>query len=221
MTLAISLPVVEARCWQKIGVWGDRSCPELERVTHCHNCPVFAAAGRHFLDAPSPAGYLEEWTARLASLPEGDAGAMFGALVFRLADEWLAFPVESLIEVTHVRPVHRVPHRGGVVAGLVNIRGELHLCGRLELLLGTTLPTDAANGRRRMIVVRSEDESWVFAVDEVEQVRRIPSAELKPPAPTLIRAAARLTRGVIAIEGRAIGLLDVPRVFQTLRERLR
>ena len=47
-------------CWNVIGVRGDRSCPELTTVVHCHHCPVFAAAGRTFLDAPSPPGYLEE-----------------------------------------------------------------------------------------------------------------------------------------------------------------
>ena len=29
-------------CWNRIGVRGDRSCPELARVIHCHNCPVFS-----------------------------------------------------------------------------------------------------------------------------------------------------------------------------------
>ena len=53
---------------------GDRSCPELAKVTHCHNCPVFATAGRRFLDAPRPPGYLDEWTARLAAPDNGAAG---------------------------------------------------------------------------------------------------------------------------------------------------
>ncbi len=57
-------------------------------------------------------------------------------LVFRLGDEWLALPVGVLVEVTRPRPPHRVPHRGGLLAGVVNIRGELHLCVRFDLLLG-------------------------------------------------------------------------------------
>ena len=63
---SVVLPLV-AYCWNRIGVRGDRSCPELAKHTHCRNCPVFAAAGRRFLDAPSPAGYLDEWTDRLAA----------------------------------------------------------------------------------------------------------------------------------------------------------
>jgi chemotaxis-related protein WspD len=50
-------------------------------------------------------------------------------LVFRLGREWLALPATSLVEVTALRPLHRVPHRtSGVLEGLVNIRGQLQLC---------------------------------------------------------------------------------------------
>src|SRR3974377_1546753 len=102
-------------CWQEIGVWGDRHCPELLKFTHCHNCPVFATAGRRFLDAPSPDEYLDEWTARLGTAEDDDVGNEISILVFRLTDEWLALPVSVLTEVTPIRPVHRIPHRGGLI----------------------------------------------------------------------------------------------------------
>src|SRR5262245_22690874 len=179
-----------ADCWNRIGVHGDRSCPELERVVHCHNCPVFAAAGRHFLDAPSPAGYLEEWTRRLAEREEALPVDLHGVLVFRLGEEWLAMAVAMLVEVTSPRPIHRVPHRGGALAGLVNIRGELHLCVRLAEVLGVggALPAVAAGeacalggnrGHARFLVARREADTWVFPVDEVDQVHRLPARELQ------------------------------------------
>jgi chemotaxis-related protein WspD len=206
-------------CWNTIGVRGDRSCPELERVVHCQNCPVFAAAGRRFLDAPSPPGYLEEWTERLAAPAEETAADLTSVLVFRLADEWLALAVAVLVEVTTPRPVHRVPHRGGLLAGLVNIRGELGLCVHLGKLLGT----DEAGPSRsaRMLVVRREAERWVFPVDAADQVVRLPRRDLGPPPATVGRSSAHLTRGVFLWEGRTVGLLDDGRVFDTLRARLR
>lgn len=220
-----ALPVVSAdRCWQAVGVWGDRSCPELLKHTHCHNCPVFAAAGRRFLDAPSPAGYLDEWTARLAEPEHPAADGLIGALVFRIGEEWLGLPVGVLVEVTHPRKPHRIPHRGGLLAGLVNVRGELHLCVRLDLLLGADAPrADRAPraARPRMIVVRTETDRWAFAADDVDQVRRVAAADLIPTAPTLARATARMTRGVFHRDGRAIGLIDEVRLFDALRERVR
>ena len=83
-----SLPVVvNDTCWNKIGVWGDRSCPELAKVTHCHNCPVFAAAGRQFLDAPSPPDYLDEWTVRLASADDRTTNDQLRAYLAPKSDE--------------------------------------------------------------------------------------------------------------------------------------
>lgn len=214
-----SLPMSDP-CWHRVGVWGDRSCPELPKVTHCHNCPVFAAAGRRFLDGPPPRGYLDEWTDRLAAPETLARGEELSVLVFRLGEEWLAMPIAALVEVTRPAPSHRVPHRGGLLAGLVNIRGELHLCVRLDLLLGVARADQPAENAR-LVVIRREGEGWVFAADEVDQVHRVPAADLTPPPPTLARAAARVTRGVFLVGSRAIGMLDDGRVFQSLAERIR
>jgi chemotaxis-related protein WspD len=253
------LPTVapQGDCWNRIGVRGDRSCPELAQYVHCQNCPVFAAAGRRFLDAPTPPGYLDEWAERLAAPAEEAAADLEGALVFRLADEWLALSVHALVEVTPPRPVHRVPHRGGLLAGLVNIRGELCLCVHLAKLLGVeprspgpngpaALPpsrngpralglADGAGDRApaaaetarqavtpaRLLVVRRDEERWVFPVDAVEKVVRVPRAEVARPPATVGRAAAHLARGVFSWRGRLVGLLDDARLFEALRGRLR
>lgn len=223
MTALASLKVIppEEQCWNRIGVRGDRTCPELLKVTHCNNCPVFAAAGRRFLDAPSPEGYLAEWTARLAMRDDAREGDETSVLVFRLGDEWLALPVSVLVEVTRPRPLHRIPHRGGLLAGLANIRGELHLCVRLDLILGVTTPPDSDPDQRRLVVIRRDSEGWVFAADEVDQVHRVLLPDLTSAAPTLARSQVKLTRGVFPHANRSVGLLDDARLFHTLRERLR
>jgi chemotaxis-related protein WspD len=221
-------------CWNHIGVWGDRSCPELLKVVHCHNCPVFAAASRRFLDAPSPEGYVEEWTERLIAPTEEAATDLQSVLIFRLGEEWLALPVQVLIEVTNPRSIHRIPHRAGLLAGLVNIRGELNLCIHLAQLLG--IKTDGANGSpssgkngatakssssQSLIVVERDSNRWVFPVDEVDQVYRFSTAELTATPATLARAAGRMTKGVFAWHERSIGYLDDARLFQVLRTQIR
>ena len=217
-----ALPVIATdACWNRIGVRGDRSCPELATVTHCHNCSIFATAGRRFLDAPSPPDYLDEWTARLAVPDEAAIGEQFSVLVFRLGDEWLAIPVGTLVEVTRPRTPHRVPHRTGLIAGIVNIRGELHLCIRLDLLLGVTAGGSSSKDNPRLIVIRREMEGWVFAADEVDQVHRTTRESMSTAAPTLSRAGAKLTSGVISLGTRSVGLLDETRLFRTIRERVR
>ena len=211
-------------CWNEIGVRGDRSCPELDVVGHCHHCPVFAAAGRRFLDNPSPEGYLAEWTARLAE-PVEDSGAGGGTtLLFRLAEEWLALPVQSVVEVTMPRPVHRVPHRGGLLDGVLNIRGELHLCVRVGELLGlaaTGAPRPGDSGKSRLVVIGKGADCWAFLADEVDRVRRYRARELSPVPATVGRAANRFTRGVLTANGKSAGLLDAARLFEAIRAKVR
>src|SRR5208282_1093127 len=136
-------------CWNRIGVSGDRSCPELISFVHCRNCPVFAAAARSFFNRPAPEGYLAEWSRWLAGSDDHDAGktdkrhedseglqshgAGLSVLIFRLGAEYLAFRTQVLAEVTRLHPVHHVPHRSNqILAGLVNLRGQVELCVSLH-----------------------------------------------------------------------------------------
>jgi Magnesium chelatase, subunit ChlI len=45
----LELPRERNDCWNQIGVFGDGTCPELAKVIHCRNCPVYAAGGRSLL----------------------------------------------------------------------------------------------------------------------------------------------------------------------------
>jgi chemotaxis-related protein WspD len=206
------------RCWTQIGVWGDRSCAVLAEVGHCHNCQVFSDASRQLLEASLPGGYLEEWTERLAAPVEESDGDFETVLVFRIGEEWLALRVEMLVEVTTLRPVHRVPHRGGFLAGLVNIRGELQLCVRLDQALG--MKRDGGSEQvstGRLLVLQSEGDRWVCAVDEVDEVFRFPRSQQRSVPATLARFGGRHTRGVFHSGERSVGLIDDHRLFETLR----
>lgn len=226
----LSLTADQQDCWNRIGVWGDRSCPELASVVHCHNCPIFQAAGRRFLASPSPEGYLEVWTARLAEKEEEEPADVQGVLIFRLGDEWLALPVAALHEVISIRPIHRIPFHAGLLAGVVNVRGELHLSIRMDHLLGLTHRAEAngvpllSTGEKavpRLLVAGHGVETWVFRVDEVDRVHRLAMVDLRPVPPTLGRAATRFTRGLFGSRDRAVGLLDERRLFEVLRTSVR
>jgi chemotaxis-related protein WspD len=81
-------------CWNRIGVWGDATCVELNEAVHCQNCPVYAAAGRSLLDREAPSGYLSEWTHVVAGENQDRVFDTVSALVFRLQKEWLALPTQ-------------------------------------------------------------------------------------------------------------------------------
>ncbi len=236
MTTSSTAPLYTVQeCWNEIGIAGDRSCPELVRHVHCHNCPVFASAGQRLLDGAPPPGYLDDVRERLAARPEVVERDVHSVLVFRMGDEWLALPVQVIVEVHPLRPVHRIPHRGGLLAGLVNIRGELELCVRLGQLLAITSETETAqsgtnkpsgiradeeNSPARLLVVQMNGRRWIFPVDEVDQVRRFAASDLTEVPATLSRFSGRLSRGIFSLQERTVGYLDESRLGSMLLQRV-
>jgi chemotaxis-related protein WspD len=218
-------------CWSKIGVSGDRSCPELESVVHCRNCPVFTAAARTFFERTAPDGYLAGWTNWLAGSvehalkAEEDAESQneprstdkkFSVLIFRLGPEWLAFRTQTVAEVTSPRPVHRVPHRTNeVLRGLVNLQGQVQLCVSLHGLLGVT----AVGAPTRLVVLRDRDrsESWAFAAEEVLGVHNVPRSRWRSVPSTLGNPTVGFSQAVLSWKEHSVGVLDEQRVFTALR----
>jgi chemotaxis-related protein WspD len=248
-----NLPIAAGDCWNRIGIAGDRSCPELETHIHCRNCPVFASAARTFFDRPAPQHYLAEWTQWLAGSPETvslEAGAstalsdrdLVSVLIFRLGQEWMAFPTQAIAEVTVPRPIHRIPHRSNVIlTGLVNLRGQLQLCISLHGLLGLESPQSspsqfhsresgtetektAAIGSNptassRLIVLRNRErsESWIFAAEEVLGVHRLPRSQMRSVSSTLANPEVSFSQAFLSWEDRSVSFLDEQRVFAALQ----
>lgn len=207
-------------CWNRIGVGGDRSCPELQAVVHCRNCPVFASAARGFFTRQAPPGYLEEWGGLLARAVTEGSSHQDGMLVFRLGIEWLAIGLPFAVEVTAPRPVHRVPHRtNAVFLGLINLRGQLHPCVSLHGLLriDPSDPTTNPPIAPRLVVARRNGETWAFPADEVAGVRHVDVDQLRPVPSTLANPAGSFGRSVFEWRDRSVNVLDEPRLFVALR----
>ncbi len=222
----------ESDCWNHIGVSGDRSCPELIPLVHCRNCPVFAAAARSFFDRPAPEGYLAEWSHWLTGSDTNGAGdpakphaggeefqsrgTELSVLIFRLGSEYLALRTHALAEVTKLHPVHQVPHRSNqILAGLVNLRGQVELCVSLHGLLGAEMSQTPV----RLVVLHDRDrrEIWAFPVDEVLGIERVSRCQWHSVPSTLVNPAVGFSQAILAWNGRSVGLLDEQRIFAALR----
>jgi chemotaxis-related protein WspD len=171
--------MINGECWNAIGVFGDSTCPELNRFHHCTHCPVYAEGARKLLDQEAPADYLSEWTTVLAREKEIPRKNTYSALLFRIANHLAALSTNVFREVVEIRKVHTIPHRSNdLLLGLVNIRGTLQLCVNLTNLFHLS-PEEPLSGSlkvqpgtmnrvyRRMVVVEKDGNPWAFAVDEV------------------------------------------------------
>jgi chemotaxis-related protein WspD len=197
-------------CWNKIGIYGDRSCPKLAEHAHCHNCEVYSAAALSLLDRQLPPLYVADWTAHFAKVGTVTERDTHSALIFRVGVDWLGLSTQVVDEVAETRTVRPLPHRrNGIVLGLANVRGELILCVSLAKLLGltedkpgeTTVPS-------RLVVLHHEGRRMAFIADEVQQTTRYREADLALPPATIARAAANYTKGVLPWRDRLVACLD-------------
>ena len=220
-------PVINA-CWDRIGVFGDKSCPELRAHIRCLNCEVFHAAAATLLDRPAPEGYLDFWTERIARPRQEQRKGTRSVVIFRIGEEWLALPAEIFWEVAELRPIHTLPHRkDALVLGLTAIRGELLICIALPRLLGfdaaVAAPAVRSQGRsvyERLLVVGQSGERVVFPVHEVHAGVRYHPDDLQPVPATVAQSTTPFTTGLLAWEGRNVGVLDEALLFYALGRQL-
>ncbi|SFE02887.1 chemotaxis-related protein WspD [Pseudomonas citronellolis] len=190
-------------CWNRIGIRGDKSCPQLAEHIHCRNCPVHAAAAVRLLDRYALGAEGEQSASVEDQAPPGDA-----YLLFRLGEEWLALRTLALAEVAPNCPVHSLPHqRSPVVLGVANVHGTLVACLSLAELLG--LPPSAPRedeGRRlpRMLVLATDSGPVLAPVDEVDGIHPLAPGQARVAA----AAGSRFTHDVLKWRERSVRLLD-------------
>jgi chemotaxis-related protein WspD len=219
-------PDTQHDCWNRIGVRGDRSCPELERFVHCRNCPVQSAAAQTLLDRQQSTADLLECTLHFAKRKPADERGTKSVVIFRIGPEWLALPTPIVDEIADIRPIHSIPHRrDGAILGVVNVRGELVVCVSLNVALKISGEPEAAqNGahatHQRLLVLRCDDVRAVCPANEVHGVHRVAASDLIEVPSTVGKAAGTHARAVFTWKGHSVGLLEDDALFQTLRRSL-
>jgi len=196
-------------CWNKIGIRGDRSCPELAKHTHCRNCPDYESTGRNLFDREQPEIRLEEAARLIAEPDRKEESKKQTCLAFRIGSEWLALPAGIFIEITRTRPIRNVPHRSNnVFLGLVSIRGDIQLCFSMEGLLGVQPEENPVSGiLKRFCVISGNNRKWVFPADEVYGLGAYAERDIQPVPVTVAKTMQKYSTGIIAFNNRQTGLL--------------
>lgn len=199
-----------SRCWREIGVFGDGSCVKLREHVHCRNCEVYVHAGGA-LFARSAEPLPADTFAGPQALTRAEKRA--GLLVFRLNDGHYALALSTILEVGNNRFARRLAHRyGGLLEGVVNVRGELHLMASLARLLALSeAPTPPATAR--LVVVGTATEPWVIRVDEVTGVVHLPHSALETPPSSMPTSLLPYIDAVAWVETRHVYLLNAERVI--------
>jgi chemotaxis-related protein WspD len=212
-------------CWNRIGVWSEAKerCPELIKVMHCRNCPVYASVGRHLLDQDVPENYVKEWTSIFARVKAEKQEKVNSAFIFRTGGEWLALPAKLIQEVVDMGVIHSLPHRNSTtLRGVVNIRGKLELCFSIGAILGierfekVKQDDEKYVSPSRLVVAERERERIVFPVSEIYGSFRYAEGMLQPLPVTVSGSRAAFTKGILCVENFDVGLLDDAVLYEAL-----
>jgi chemotaxis-related protein WspD len=180
-----------------------------------------------------PQEYRSEWTRRIAEVQQEQHTGVKSVLIFRLGSEWLALPAKCIRVVAEPRAPHPLPHRRGLMQGLISVRGELLICVSLSTFLGLerapALPVEASSApsvtirsaaKEQVIVAVTDRGPIAFMTDEIYGFHQYHDDELREVPSTLAQATATYTAAMLPWGNLTVGCLDDQMLFHTLNRSL-
>lgn len=177
------------------------------------------ASVSRLLDRDVSEDYLREWTVLVATKKNVAEVGTKSVVIFRIGKELLALPTGMFQEVSEHCTLRTLPHhRGGILSGLVNVRGELLLCVSLEALLGLEKAAAVRTGDSlgRLLICNPPGGRLAFPVSQVHGVHRYHPGDLRDAPATLAKAAGVYIVGVLPWKDKTVGCLDGQLLFYAL-----
>lgn len=121
-------------------------------------------------------------------------------------------PVSDVQEVLRYQEMTPAPLAPEVVAGLINLRGEIVMAIDLRRRMGMPkLPDDK---QPMNVVVRAQGEVVSLLVDEIGDVLTVDEDVYEEPPETVEGVARELIRGVFKLDGRLLLVLDTAKTVE-------
>lgn len=135
---------------------------------------------------------------------------------FRIGGTDFILDIRHVQEVLLAQEMTQVPLASRLLAGLINLRGEIvpvvHLHSALQVP-----PADPSTAMN--VVVYAEAGAFSLIVDEVHDILDISPTMILPPPPNLPGHLRGLTSGVCKLPDRLLLILDVPGIVSLVETR--
>jgi purine-binding chemotaxis protein CheW len=134
-------------------------------------------------------------------------------VIFCLREEEFGVEICSVLEISRVPAITKIPQAPCFIEGVMNLRGKvlavIDLARQFGMKEEKELPKTA-----RIIVVEARSRSFGLIVDEVPEVIRISEDEIEP-APEIIQSEIKrdYIKGVAKIDERLIIILDLDNIL--------
>ncbi|MBS3940679.1 MAG: chemotaxis protein CheW [Actinobacteria bacterium] len=131
---------------------------------------------------------------------------------FRLDRLTFGIEVHQVQEVIRPQPLTGVPRSNSVVAGLINLRGQIVTA--IDLRKRLELPERPEGEEAMNVVVRTPEGEVSFLVDEIGDVVHVDETTFETPPDTVQGIARELITGAYKLEDRLLLILDVLKTVQ-------
>ena len=134
----------------------------------------------------------------------GEGGEL---IAFNIGSQEFCIRTTAVREIRGWTPATALPHAPAFVLGVVNLRGAVLPIVDLAMQLG--FPPTEPTARHAIIVVEFGRQVAGLLVDGVSEIFTASEEQIQPTPDIAAETAKLFLRGVIAMSGRLIGVIDI------------
>ncbi|MBB4183965.1 chemotaxis protein CheW [Sinorhizobium terangae] len=138
-------------------------------------------------------------------------------IAFRVGDQEFCVNIMAVREIRGWTPATPMPHAPSYVLGVINLRGAVLPIVDLSARLG--MKPAEPTVRHVIIVAQVKRQMVGLLVDAVSDILTVRDEEIQPTPDISSEFEKSFARGVLAIEGRMICLIELEAVFPRQEER--
>jgi purine-binding chemotaxis protein CheW len=144
------------------------------------------------------------------------AGAPREFIAFRIGVQEFCIDIMSVREIRGWTPATALPHAPTYVRGVINLRGSVLPIVDLAERLGFAATDDSA--RQVIIVVQVRAQIIGLLVDAVSDILTLTNETIQPTPDVATNFVKSFVRGMLAIDGRMIGIVELDSIMETETE---
>ncbi len=133
-------------------------------------------------------------------------------VIFKIGSEEFGVPISQVREIVRLVQITPVPRAPSFIEGVVNLRGQI--LAVIDLAKKLNLKSNPRSEKTRIIVVEVDDNTVGMIVDEVTEVLKISSENVKePPEIIATKIKQEYLKGIGKLEERLLILIDLAKVL--------
>jgi len=132
-------------------------------------------------------------------------------IAFRIGVQEFCIDIMSVREIRGWTPATALPHAPAYVRGVINLRGAVLPIVDLAERLG--FPQTDASARQVIIVVQVGAQIIGLLVDAVSDILTLTTETIQPTPDVASAFVKSFVRGMLAIDGRMIGVIELDNVM--------